>query len=103
MNVKHELKKVEINVFCLATVKYLSDDRDSYKKEIEREMDVVESVCEMNLDSSKEYDYVGKFLPTKIILRTRVPAKLLETKSGIKSTLEFPREKFQKFKKFSFI
>ena len=29
----------------------------------------------MEMDSSKIYDYVGKFLPTKVILRTRIPAK----------------------------
>ena len=29
----------------------------------------------MDMNSSKIFDYVGKFLPTKIMLRTRIPAK----------------------------
>ena len=29
----------------------------------------------MDMNSSKVYDYVGKFPPTKLIIRTRIPAK----------------------------
>ena len=29
----------------------------------------------MDKNSSKVYDYVGKFLQTKLIIRTRIPAK----------------------------
>ena len=65
---KHEITKIEINVFCRANEKYLNSDRD-------REIDVLEDVIEMNIDSSKMYDYVGRFLPTKIVLRTRIPEK----------------------------
>ena len=35
----------------------------------------------MDMDSPKIYDYVGKLLPTKIILRTRIPAQWLESES----------------------
>ena len=72
---KHEITKIEINVFCRANEKYLNSDRDSYRSEIESEIDVLEDVIEMNIDSSKMYDYVGRFLPTKIVLRTRIPEK----------------------------
>ena len=75
MNAKHEVTKVELTVYCKATEKYLNSDRDSYKKEIENEIDVLEDVIDMDMNSSKIYDYVGKFLPTKIVLRTRIPAK----------------------------
>ena len=75
MKEKHEITKVEINVFCKATEKYLNSDRDSYQKELESEIDVLEDVVTMNIDSSKIYDYVGRFLPTKIVLRTRIPTK----------------------------
>ena len=75
MKEKHEITKVEINVFCKATEKYLNSDRDSYQKELESEIDVLEDVVAMNIDSSKIYDYVGRFLPTKIVLRTRIPTK----------------------------
>ena len=50
-------------------------DRDCYKKELESEIDVLEDIVNMEMDSSKVNDYVGKFLPTKVILRTRIPAK----------------------------
>ena len=70
---KHEITKVEISVFCKATEKYLSSDRDLYRKELETEIDVLEDVIEMDIDSSKVYDYVGKFLPLKIKLRSRIP------------------------------
>ena len=63
------------SVFCKATEKYLSSDRDSYRKELESEIEVLEDIVDMDIDSSKDYDYVGKFLPTKIILRTRIPAQ----------------------------
>ena len=62
---KHEITKVEFTIFCKATEKYLSDDRDCYRKEMESEIDVLEDVVDINMDSSKIYDYVGKFLPTK--------------------------------------
>ena len=71
----HEITKVEINVFCRATEKYLNSDRDSYQKELENEIDVLEDVISMNIDCSKIFDYVGRFLPTKIVLRTRIPEK----------------------------
>ena len=74
MNAKHEITKVELTIYCKATEKYLNSDRDSYKKEIENEIDVLEDVVDMDMNSSKIFDYVGKFLPTKIILRTRIPA-----------------------------
>ena len=32
---KHELTKVDLSVFCKATEKYLSSDRDAYRKELE--------------------------------------------------------------------
>ena len=35
MKEMHEITKVEINVFCRATEKYLSSDRDSYQKKLE--------------------------------------------------------------------
>ena len=72
---KHEVTKVELSVFCKATEKYLSDDRDAYRKELETEIDVLEDIIDMNIDSSKVYDYVGKFLPLKIVFRTRLPTE----------------------------
>ena len=75
MKAKHEITKVELTLFCKATEKYLSSDRDNYRKEIESEIEFLEDVIDMDMDSSKMYDYVGKFLPTKIIFRTRIPAK----------------------------
>ena len=80
---------VELKVYCKDTEKYLSSDRDSYRKELQSEIDVLEDVIETNIDSSKIYDYVGKFLPTKIILRTKIPAqwqivKIFESKYGKK-------------------
>ena len=42
---------------------------------MESEIDVLEDVVDINMDSSKIYDYVGKFLPTKVTIRTRIPAK----------------------------
>ena len=72
---KHEITKVELTIFCKATEKYLNSDRDCYKKELESEIDVLEDIVNMEMDSSKVYDYVGKFLPTKVIIRTRIPAK----------------------------
>ena len=70
---KHEITKVELSVYCKATEKYLSSDRDLYRKELETEIDVLEDVIDMDIDSSKVYDYVGKFLPLKINLRSRLP------------------------------
>ena len=75
------MTKVEISVFCKATEKYLSSDRDSYRKELESEIEVLEDIVDMDIDSSKDYDYVGKFLPTKIILRTRIPAQWQSSES----------------------
>ena len=88
MKAKHEITKIEIQVFCKATEKYLSSDRDNYRKEIESEIDVLEDVVDMDIDSSKIYDYVGKFLPTKIVLRTRIPAKWQESESFRKQIWE---------------
>ena len=68
--------------------KYLNSDRDSYKKEIENEIDVLEDVIDMDMNSSKIYDYVGKFLPTKIILRTRIPAKWESCENFLKEIWE---------------
>ena len=71
---KHDITKVEITVYCLATEKYLNDDRDEYKKELASEIDALEDVLDMNMSTSENYnDYVGKFLPTKVIIRTRIP------------------------------
>ena len=102
MKAKHEITKVELKVFCKATEKYLSSDRDSYRKELESEIDVLEDVIEMDLDSSKIYDYVGKFLPTKIILRTRIPAQWQDSENFRKQVWEkkreFQKEKFPKIK-----
>ena len=75
LKAKHEITKVELNIFCKATEKYLNSDRDCYRKEIESEIDVIEDVVDMDMNSYKVYDYVGKFLPTKLIIRTRIPAK----------------------------
>ena len=86
MKAKHEITKIEIQVFCKATEKYLSSDRDNYRKEIESEVDVLEDVVDMDIDSSKIYDYVGKFLPTKIV--TRIPAKWQESESFRKQICE---------------
>ena len=72
---KHEITIVDLNVFCKATEKYLSSDRDAYRKELESEIDVLEDVIDMDIDSSKVYDYVGKFLPLKIKFRTRIPTR----------------------------
>ena len=66
---------VQLSVFCNATEKYLSSDRDMYRKELENEIDVLEDVIDMDIDSSKVYDCVGKFLPMKIVLRSRIPVK----------------------------
>jgi vacuolar-type H+-ATPase subunit I/STV1 len=88
MKSKHEITKVEIQVFCRATEKYLSSDRDLYKKELESEIDALEDVVDMDMDSSKIYDYVGQFLPTKLILRTRIPAQWLESESFRKEIWE---------------
>ena len=73
---KHEVKKVELNVLCQATDEYLSIDRDEYKKEIETEIDVLEDVIEIfiNASDTPKTEYVGKLLPTKIVIRTRIPA-----------------------------
>ena len=70
---RHEITKVEIKVFCKATEKYLSSDRDFYRKEMETEIDVLEDIIDMDIDLSKVYDYVGKFLPLKINSRSRIP------------------------------
>ena len=51
MKAKHEITKIEIQVFCKATEKYLSSDRDNYRKEIESEIDVLEDVVDMDIDS----------------------------------------------------
>ena len=51
----------------------MSSDRDMYRKELESEIDVLEDVLDMDIDSLKVYDYVGKFLPMKIVLRSRIP------------------------------
>ena len=75
MKAKHEITKMEMKVFCKATEKYLSSDRDTYRKELESEIDVIEDVIEMDIDLSNVYDYVGKFLPLKIVLRTRSPTQ----------------------------
>ena len=40
---------------------------------METEIDVLEDIIDMDIDSSKVYDYVGKFLPLKIKLRSRIP------------------------------
>ena len=48
----------------------------------------MEDVIEMDLDSSKIYDYVGKFLPTKIILRTRFPAQWQDNENFRKQVWE---------------
>ena len=77
-----------MKVYCKSTEKYLSSDRDSYRKELESEIDVLEDVIEMDMDSSKIYDYVGKFLPTKIILRTRIPAQWQENENFRKQVWE---------------
>ena len=71
---KHDITKVEITVYCLATEKYLNDDRDEYKKELASEIDALEDVLDMNMSTSENVnDYVEKFLPTKVIIRTRIP------------------------------
>jgi len=75
INAKHEITKVQLSVFCKATEKYLSSDRDMYRKELENEIDVLEDVIDMDIDLSKVYDYVGKFLPMKIVLRSRIPVQ----------------------------
>ena len=75
LKAKHEIIKVELSIFCKATEKYLNSDRDCYRKEIESEIDVLKYVVDMEINSSKVYDYVGKFLTTKLIIRTRIPAK----------------------------
>ena len=36
---------------------------------------VIEDVLEMDIDSSNVYDYVGKFLPLKIVFKTRIPTQ----------------------------
>ena len=85
---KHEVTKVEITVFCKATEKYLSSDRDMYRKELESEIDVLEDVLDMDIDSSKVYDYVGKFLPMKIVLRSRIPVQWLSDENFRKQIWE---------------
>ena len=73
---KHEIMKIELKVSCLATDDYLSIDRDLYKKELESEIDVLEDILEVFIDASAttRNEYVGKLLPTKIVLRSRIPA-----------------------------
>ena len=75
MKKKDEIPKLQLNVFCKATEKYISSDRDLYRKELETEIDVLEDIVDMDIDSSNVYDYEGKFLPLKITLRTRIPAQ----------------------------
>ena len=75
MKAKHEITKVEVSVFCKATEKYLSSDRDMYRKELETEIDVLEDIVDMDINSSNAFDYVGKFLPLKIVLRSRIPTQ----------------------------
>ena len=53
----------------------MTNQKLSKQKKLESEIDVLEDVVTMNIDSSKIYDYVGRFLPTKIVLRTRIPTK----------------------------
>ena len=62
MKAKHEVTKVDLSVFCKDTEKYLSSDRYAHRKELESEIDVLEDVIDMDIDSSKLHDYVGKFL-----------------------------------------
>ena len=72
---KHDINKIELKVFCLATDDYLSIDRDAYKKELETEIDVLEDVVDMFIDASDtpKAEIVGKLLPAKIVIRTRIP------------------------------
>ena len=53
MKAKHEITKVELTLFCKATEKCLSSDRDNYRKEIESEIEYLEDVIDMDMDSSK--------------------------------------------------
>ena len=53
-----------------------------------KHIDVLEDVVDMDIDSTKIYDYVGRFLPTKIVLRTRIPAKWLENETFRKQVWE---------------
>ena len=53
MKAKHEITKVELTIFFEATEKYLNSDRDCYKKELESEIDVLEDIVNMEMDSSK--------------------------------------------------
>ena len=51
-----------LTVFCKASEKHLSYDRGMYRKELESEIGVLEDVLDRDIDSSKVYDYVSKFL-----------------------------------------
>ena len=53
MKAKHEITKVKLTIFCNAKEKYLNLDRDCYKKELESEIDVLEDIVNMEMDSSK--------------------------------------------------
>ena len=59
-----------------------------YRKELESEIDVLEDVLDMDIDSSKVYDYVGKFLPMKIVLRSRIPVQWLSDENFRKQIWE---------------
>ena len=66
MKEMHEITKVEINVFCRATEKYLKSDRDSYQKELENEIDDLEDVISMNIDSPRFVTMLVDFCQPKL-------------------------------------
>ena len=76
---RQEMEKVELNIYALATDEYINENMCIYKKEMEMEIDFIEKVTEIDMDVSKyenpSSDYIGKFLPTRIVIRTRIPDK----------------------------
>ena len=68
MKAKHEIEKIELKVFSMATDDYLSIDRYEYKKELESEIDVLEDGVEIFIDASEvpRNEYLGFFYPQKL-------------------------------------
>ena len=80
-NKRQERTKVELNIFTLSTDDYLNHNMCIYKKEMEMETEFIERVDEIDMDILKSNyknqpsDYVGKFIPTKVVIKTRIPDK----------------------------
>ena len=83
-NMQNPVTEIELNIYTLATEGLLNINRDAYQKELEMETDFVVKIVKMHMDVIKSKylnyapDYIGKFLPTQIILETKIPKKWKE-------------------------